>query len=170
MPVSLAQYHGEIGLFYNRSIAPDLCCMFSVTNFMFLLVKNLPMLLLGLALFISLLLRQFSDFLELQSRSKCIINSLNKIVFFTVAVILTDNLWHVFCLINLSGDIEENPDPKLNSSQNPSIYHWNLNSIAAHNFIKVSLFIAYNSIHKYDIICFSETYLDSSTVLGDDSL
>ena len=30
--------------------------------------------------------------------------------------------------------------------------------------------IPYNFIHKYDIICLSETYLDSSTVLGDDSL
>ena len=116
MLVSLAQYRGEIGLFYNRVIAPDLCCMFSITNFMFLLVKNLPMLLLGLALIISLLLRQFSEFFELQSRSKFIITSLNKIIFFAVAVILADNLWHVFSLINLSGDIEENPGPKLNCS------------------------------------------------------
>ena len=30
--------------------------------------------------------------------------------------------------------------------------------------------IAYNSIHKYDVVCLSETYLDSSTVLSDDSL
>ena len=133
MPVSLEQYHGETGLFYNRSFAPEL--------------------LLGLAMFISFLLRHFPDFLELQSRSKFIITSLNKIVFFTVAVILTENLWHVFYLIKLSGDIEENPGPKLNSSQKLSICHWNLNSIAAHNFIKVSLLIAYNSIHKYDIIC-----------------
>ena len=50
------------------------------------------------------------------------------------------------------------------------ICHWSLNSIGAHNFIKVSLLVAYNSIHKYDIICLSETYLDSSTVLGDYSL
>ena len=85
-------------------------------------------------------------------------------------MILTDNLWYVFNLIKLSGDIEESPSPKLNFSQKLSICHWNLNSIAAHNFIKVSLLIAYNSIHKYNIICFSETYLDSSMVLGDDSL
>ena len=128
------------------------------------------MLLLGLALFISLLLRYFSDFLRLQSRSKFIITSLHKIVFLTVAVILTDNLRHVFYLIKLSGDIKENSGPKLSSSQKRSICHWNLNSIAAHNFTKVSLLIAHNSIHKYDIICLSETYLDSSTVLGDDSL
>ena len=130
---------------------------------MFLLVKILPILLLGLALFISFLLRHFSDFLGLHSRSKFIITSLNKTIFFTVAVILRDNVWHIFYLIKLSGDIEENSSPKLNSSQN-------LNSTAAHNFIKVSQLIAYNSIHKYDVIYLSETYIDSSTVLGDDSL
>ena len=85
-------------------------------------------------------------------------------------MILIDNLWHVFYLIKLSGDTEENPGPKLNSHQKLSIYHWNLNSIAAHNFIKVSLLTAHNFIHKYDMICLSETYLDSSTVLGDDCL
>ena len=157
MPVILAQYRGEIGLFYNHSFAPDLFYMFSITNFMFLLVKILPMLLFGLALFISLLLRHFSDFLGLQSRSKFIITSLNIIVFFTVVVILTYNLWHVFYLIKLSGDIEESPGPKLNSSQKLSICHWNLNSIAAHNFIKVSLLIAYNSIDKYEF----NTFLDN---------
>ena len=73
--------------------------MFSITNFMFLLIKILPMLLLGLALFISLILKYFPDFLRVQSGSKFIITSLNKIAFFTVAVILTGNLWHVFYLI-----------------------------------------------------------------------
>ena len=159
MLVSLAQYREEIGLFYNHSFAPGLCYMFSITNFMFLFVKNLPTLLLGLVLFISLLLRHISDFLEIQSRSKLIITSLNKIVFFTVV----DNLWHVLYLIKLSEDIEENSGSKLNTSQKLSICHWNLNRIGAHNFIKVSLLIAYSSIHKYDIICLSETYLDSST-------
>ena len=57
------------------------CYMFLITNFMFLLIKILLILLLGLALNISLLLQQFSDFLRLQSRSKSIITSLNKIVF-----------------------------------------------------------------------------------------
>ena len=57
---------------------------------------------------------------------------------------LTDNLWHVFYLIKLSGDIEENPGPKLNSSQKRSICYWNLNSIVAHSFIKVSLLTAFN--------------------------
>ena len=40
--------------------------------------------------------------------------------------------------------------------------HWNLNSICAHNFVKLSLLRAYVSVHKFDITCLSETYLDSS--------
>ena len=52
MPVSLAQYRGESGLFFNRPFAPDLCYMFSITNFMFLLIKILLMLMLGLALLV----------------------------------------------------------------------------------------------------------------------
>ena len=39
--------------------------------------------------------------------------------------------------------------------------------MAAHNFIKGSLLQAYNSIHKFDTICLSETYLDNS-YHGDD--
>ena len=42
-------------------------------------------------------------------------------------------------LIRLSGDIEVNPGPKPTSFKNFSICHWNLNSIASHNFLKVKL-------------------------------
>ena len=35
---------------------------------------------------------------------------------------------------------------------------------------KVSLLSAYISIHKFDIICFSETYLNSETLSDDDNL
>ena len=35
-------------------------------------------------------------------------------------------------------------------------------SICAHNFAKLHLLRAYVSVHKFDIICLSETYLDSS--------
>ena len=46
----------------------------------------------------------------------------------------------------------------------------NLNSIAAHNFIKVALLKAYLSVREMDILCLSETYLDSSVPLDDDNL
>ena len=43
-----------------------------------------------------------------------------------------------------------------------SICHWNLNSLAEHNFSKLTQLRAYNSIYKHDFTCLSETYLDSS--------
>ena len=45
-----------------------------------------------------------------------------------------------------------------------------MNSISAHNNIKVSLLRAYISTHKFDVICISETYLDSDTSDDDDNL
>ena len=65
-------------------------------------------------------------------------------------------------LLVLCGGIETNPGPDPSYSNSFSFCHWNLNSIAAHNFIKMSLLQAYNSIHRFDIICLSETYLDNS--------
>ena len=53
------------------------------------------------------------------------------------------------------------------SCDNFSTCHWNLNSNASHNFSKLSLLGAYNTHHMYDIICISETYLDSSVPYDD---
>ena len=63
-----------------------------------------------------------------------------------------------------------NPEPKLDSSQNFTICHWNLNSIAAHTFSKINLIKAYLTIHKTDIVCLSKTYLDSSFLVNDENL
>ena len=66
-------------------------------------------------------------------------------------------------LLFMSGGIELNPGPnKTNSSCKFSVCHWNLNSLAAHNFDKVGLLEAFNTINKFDIICVSESYLDST--------
>ena len=65
---------------------------------------------------------------------------------------------------------ELNPGPKHASTSNISICHWNLNSISAHNYIKFFLLKSYIAIHKFDIICLSETYLDSSLTSDDDNL
>ena len=40
--------------------------------------------------------------------------------------------------------------------------HWNLNGLTAHDSIKIFLFQAYVTQHNYDIICLSETFLNSS--------
>ena len=76
--------------------------------------------------------------------------------------------WLYILLITRSGDVELNPGPKRNAAQIFSICHWSLNSICAHNFAKMSLLRPYVSVHKFDKIFLSETYLDSS--INDESL
>ena len=78
--------------------------------------------------------------------------------------------WLVSIFLNRRGDFEKNPGPKTKSCQSFSISHWNLNSTSAHNFSKMSLLQAYNAVHKYHIICLSETYLNSSIPYDDHNL
>ena len=51
-----------------------------------------------------------------------------------------------------------------------TIFHWNLNNISAHNFAKVQLLQAYLAVHKFDIVCISETYLNFGFSFDDDNL
>ena len=51
---------------------------------------------------------------------------------------------------------------KNNTSCKFSFCQWNCNSIVAHSFLKLLLLKAYNIQHKFDMICFSETFLDFS--------
>ena len=74
-------------------------------------------------------------------------------------------------LLILSNDVELNPGPKKDSpKRNFSIAHWNLNSIAVQNFVKLSQLEAYNTMHSYDLICLSETWLDSTTSVNSSDL
>ena len=72
--------------------------------------------------------------------------------------------------ILLSGDIKTNPGPTPSPVQCFSICHWNLSSITADNFAKLSLLTAYNLVHSFNIICLSETYLNSETPPNDTRL
>ena len=47
---------------------------------------------------------------------------------------------------------------------------WNLNSITVYNLEKLNLFEAYNTINKFDVICLSESYLESSIASDNDDL
>ena len=51
-----------------------------------------------------------------------------------------------------------------------TFYHWNLNGVAAHEFIKVLLLQWYITERNFDIICLSETFLNSSLNSEDDRL
>ena len=66
-------------------------------------------------------------------------------------------------LLRRHGNIELNPGPRKSKGNTVSVCHWNLNSITAHNFSKLTQLKAYVSTYKYDFICLSETFLDSST-------
>ena len=85
-------------------------------------------------------------------------------------LLYANHFWLDKVVLKLSSDIEEKPAPKPSSTQSFSICLWNLNSIFAHNYIKVSLLRAYISTNKFDAICISETYRDSDTSDDDDDL
>ena len=71
---------------------------------------------------------------------------------------LINNFKHLLLL--LSGDIETNSGPK--RSSNIKFFHWNLNGLAAHNFIKVPLVETFITNNNFDLVCMSETFLDST--------
>ena len=98
----------------------------------------------------------------------CIYN--HHIFHFSLLASYLCQVWPCKLHINLSGAIEVIPGPNSNSCETFSIFHWNLNSISAHNFSKVSFLNAYTSLHRFDIICLSETYLDSSILCHDPNL
>ena len=79
-------------------------------------------------------------------------------------------IWRSSILVKLSDDVEENPGPKAKPCQSISICHWNVNSVSANNFSKVSPLRAYIFIHKFDVICLSETLLNSDTAFDGDNL
>ena len=63
-------------------------------------------------------------------------------------------------LLLLSRDIKISSGPK--RSSNIKFCHWNLNGLAAHDFIKVPLVEAFITSNIIDTVCLSETFLDSN--------
>ena len=88
-------------------------------------------------------------------------------MFLLFSTLLGVLVWLCSCLIIRTDDFVVNPGPKNSVSECLSICHWNLNSILAHDYSKLFLLKAYISVHKFDIICLSETYLDSTVPLDD---
>ena len=165
MPVNLIQYRGTVGIFNSQLFVFDLkheswssrnrshSNVFSHYTCFFC---NSVLLFLFFAVFLILKL------------SSCKRSNNSPVSLFLVAVIKTWLVtWFYSLLLLLSVHVELNPGPKLRPNNAFSICHWNLNSISAHNYAKVLLLKAYIAIHKFDIICISETYLDSSTLSGD---
>ena len=110
------------------------------------LLKRIPLALTHLVLYKPFALKRFL-FANLYSYIGCL-------TCFTL-----HSQWLVFKTILLSGDIETNPGP-----ETLDFCCWNLNSITAYDFLRVSLTEAHNSIYNYDLIGVVETHLDSNVV------
>ena len=91
-------------------------------------------------------------------------------IFLLFNILLGVLLWLCSCLIILSGDVEVNQGPKNSVKEYLSICHWNLNSTLVHDYSKLFSLKAHMPVHKFDIICLSETYLHSSVSLDHDKL
>ena len=87
--------------------------------------------------------------------------------YFTFSKFKSVCAFHVSCMTLLllrAGDIETNPGPK----KSIKFCHWNLNGLAAHGFVKIPLIEAFINTHNFDIICLSETFLDSTIPQNDE--
>ena len=90
-------------------------------------------------------------------------------------IVLNDLLLNILCQLFFMkmqllrcGDIHSNPGP---SDKNKlSISHWNLNSLSVRNFEKLGSIEAFNAVVNHDIICLSETFLNSSFSTDDSNL
>ena len=166
MPVSVDQWRGGVGNFNNRVASNFLLCTYDICSAYRKLISVTCSLLLAS---VTMLLQTIINLLLLKSYYK--FNSFrvrNVLISFLYLIIWYDfAAWFRPFLILLSGDIETNPGPKPISGQSFSICHWNLNSISAHNYTKISLLTAYVLAYNFDIICLSETYLNSETSTDD---
>ena len=71
-------------------------------------------------------------------------------------------LFNSLIFIDLKGgDVETSPGTNKKSSTYLTCYHWNVNSLIAHDFLKLTSSQGYNTLCKYDFICIIETYFDN---------
>ena len=166
MPVNLIQYNGTVWIFNN--------CRFSSSslNYSYFSKKyhNDDTFTLAIGLIILALWHLIYVLINWKFRSQFFLdlvgtcNFSRKILYLSMTGVYVHHIWLSLTIIRLSGDIEENPGPRCNSNQSFSICHWNL------NYLKIFLLRAYISLHNFDVVCISETYLDSTTAVYDESL
>ena len=165
MPVDITHYRGSLGIFNNRNFFfrskfsnfIGHKCWNSNQLYFKLYYAIFPMHLLLFLVFVIVLSPRISFHITS-------INTGTSMLVINVALIF-DYLCFRYNLLLLCGDVELSPGPKQNTAKKITICHWNLNSIAAHNFVKLVLLKAYNSVYKFDIICLSEKHLDSNICL-----
>ena len=164
MPVNAVQYRVTVGIFNNRKLIINLRFELPSCSKLSNNLSNFDPNYISLLSYIFLIAFLFSKGYDLKISTKLHIS------IFLFNILLGVLVWLYSCLIILRCDVEVNPGPKNSVSECLSICHWNLNSISAHDYSKLFLLKAYISVHKFDIICLSETYLDSTVALDDDNL
>ena len=169
MPVNLQQYRGAVGAFKScfnhnntqNSVFHRKPNVSSIASAYFAIRINV-------CTFLSVI--SFCLTVAFRKNIKTINLLATKILFIYMLSTYLFHVWLFFIRTKRSEDIEPNPGPKPNSCQSFSICHWNLNSISVLNFMKLSLLKSYIAIHKFDVVCLSETYLNASISNDDDSL
>ena len=157
-------------IFYVFNTFPILTCL----NKYFHSMNNMNTLFVNTFLYIFITLRFLSNtflyiILNLREMSRVLTKSIISYYFLLQCFLIINPVLEYLLLI-LCGDIETNPGPYNENKQTISVCHWNLNGIAAHSYTKLSMLEAYNALINYDIICISETFIDSSYLDGDHSL
>ena len=164
MPVNAVQYRVTVGIFNYRklfiNVRSELLSCSKLSN-------NLPN---YDANYISLLFYIFLiAFLFSKGYASKISSKLYTSIFLLYNILLGVLVWLCSCLIILGDDGEANPRVKSSVSECLSVCHWNLNSISPHDCSKLFPLKACILVHKFDIICLSETYLHSTVPLDDDN-
>ena len=153
MSVIVDQWRGEVGSFNNLVASNFLFCTYDICSVYRKLISIMCSLFLAsVAMFFQtitnpFLLKIYYKFHSFRVRN-VLVSFLYLIIWYDFA---TSSI--PFSLL-LSGDIETNPGPKPIAGQSFSICHWNLNSISAHNFTKISLLTAYVLVHDFDLFVF----------------
>ena len=114
-----------------------------------------------------ILIKQVNNLYQVSSSLIKIIPASFRLRFLKIADITVFLLFFIQNLLSYCGDIEENPGPKYSSL---TFCHWNLNGLTAHDSTKISLLQAYITQRNYDIICLTETFLNSSILSGDNRI
>ena len=112
-----------------------------------------------------ILITQVNNLYHISSRLIKIIPGSFHLRFLKITDITVFLLFFIQNLLSCCGDIEENPGPNCSPL---TFCHWNLNGLTAHDSTKISLLQAYITQYNYDIICLTETCLNSS-ILSDDN-
>ena len=133
MTVNLNQYRRTVRVFNNRKI------LLKKTHGPSLQKNILVIQLIQTVIIRIVLTVRYVISLSSEQNIRFLRRSLSYSFYFINAVSYIHHMWLYSFTIKCSSDIEDNPGLKPNSCEYLSICHWKLNSISAHNFIKLSL-------------------------------